>query len=87
MPEVTLRSIQENHVRVIFVHQNRPGVLRQVNSILGDHNVDKQTSESRGDVAFLMADVSDVGLDEIKSLYESLEHLSCMNPWSTFHSH
>ena len=80
MPEVTLRSIQENHVRVIFVHQNRPGVLRQVNSILGDHNVDKQTSDSRGDVAFLMADVSDVNLTEIKSLYESLEHLSCMSP-------
>ena len=80
MPEVTLRSIQENHVRVIFVHQNRPGVLRQVNSILGDHNVDKQTSDSRGGIAFLMADVSDVSLDEIKSLYENLERLSCMSP-------
>lgn len=82
MPEVTLRSIHENHVRVIFVHKNRPGVLRQVNSILGDHNVDKQTSDSRGDVAFLMADVSDVSVDEIKSLYENLEHLSCMSPLS-----
>ncbi|KAF8473957.1 hypothetical protein BDZ91DRAFT_712885 [Kalaharituber pfeilii] len=77
-PEVKLRSIpqsQENHVRVIFIHQNRPGVLRQVNSILGDHNVDKQTSESRGDVAYMMADVSDVSFSEIKSLYESLESL------------
>jgi len=79
MPEVILRSIvqsQENHVRVIFIHQNRPGVLRQVNSILGDHNVDKQTSDSRGNVAYLMADVSDVSVDEIKSLYDSLESLS-----------
>jgi len=79
MPEVTLRSIgqsQENHVRVIFVHQNRPGVLRQVNSILGDHNVDKQSSDSKGDVAYLMADVSDVSFSEIKSLYESLESLT-----------
>ncbi|KAF8428654.1 hypothetical protein EV426DRAFT_635545 [Tirmania nivea] len=79
MPEVTLRSIgqaQENHVRVIFIHQNRPGVLRQVNSILGDHNVDKQTSDSRSDVAYLMADVMDVSFNEIKSLYESLESLS-----------
>ena len=64
--------------KIIFIHQNRPGVLRQVNSILGDHNVDKQTSDSRGDVAYLMADVSDVNLSEIKSLYESLESLSCM---------
>lgn len=79
MPEVSLRSIgqsQENHVRVIFIHQNRPGVLRQVNSILGDHNVDKQSSDSKGDVAYLMADVSDVSFPEIKSLYESLESLS-----------
>ncbi|RPB23969.1 hypothetical protein L211DRAFT_837837 [Terfezia boudieri ATCC MYA-4762] len=79
MPEVTLRSIsqsQENNVRIIFIHQNRPGVLRQVNSILGDHNVDKQTSDSRNDVAYLMADVSDVSFNEIKSLYVSLETLS-----------
>ena len=79
MPEVNLRPIsqpQKDHVRIIFIHQNRPGVLRQVNSILGDHNVDKQTSDSRGDVAYLMADVSDVSNDQIKSLSESLEALS-----------
>ena len=80
MPEVTLRSLtlaEENHVRVIFIHSNRPGVLRQVNSILGDHNVDKQMSDSRGDVAYLMADISDVNAGDIRSLYESLEALSC----------
>lgn len=80
MPEVTLRGLtlaEENHVRVIFIHSNRPGVLRQVNSILGDHNVDKQMSDSRGDVAYLMADISDVNAGDIKSLYESLESLSC----------
>jgi len=79
MPEVTLRSLtlaEENHVRVIFIHSNRPGVLRQVNSILGDHNVDKQMSDSRGDVAYLMADISDVNTGDIRSLYESLEALS-----------
>ncbi|KAA8905362.1 hypothetical protein FN846DRAFT_779063 [Sphaerosporella brunnea] len=80
MPEVTLRSLtsaEENHVRVIFIHANRPGVLRQVNSIFGDHNVVKQMSDSRGDVAYLMADISDVNLGDIKGLCESLESLSC----------
>ncbi|PWW77530.1 hypothetical protein C7212DRAFT_314593 [Tuber magnatum] len=79
MPEVSLRSLtlaEENHVRVVFIHSNRPGVLRQVNSILGDHNVDKQMSDSRGDVAYLMADISDVNVGDIRSLYESLEALS-----------
>lgn len=78
-PEVNLRSLtkdEEDHVRVIFIHANRPGVLRQVNEILGDHNVDKQMSDSRGDVAYLMADISDVSVDQIKDLYESLESLS-----------
>jgi D-3-phosphoglycerate dehydrogenase len=82
MPEVSLRSItttEEDHVRVIFIHANRPGVLRQVNSILGDHNVDKQITDSRGDVAYLMADISDCSVAEIKGLYESLESLSCMS--------
>lgn len=78
VPEVTLRSIttQENHVRIIFIHANRPGVLRQVNAILGDHNVEKQTSDSRGDVAYLMADVSEVSVGGIKQLHDNLESLS-----------
>ena len=70
MPEVNLRSLtldEPNHVRVIFIHQNVPGVLRKgkyrsnerflertltniVNAILGDHNVDKQMTDSRGEV-------------------------------------
>lgn len=52
-------------------------MLRQVNEILADHNVDKQMSDSRGEVAYLMADISNVKEAEIKSLYESLEMLSC----------
>ncbi|TGZ82219.1 D-3-phosphoglycerate dehydrogenase [Ascodesmis nigricans] len=79
MPEVSLRSLtseEDNHARVIFIHSNRPGVLRQVNEILGDHNVDKQMSDSRGDVAYLMADISDCSPKDIKVLYESLESLS-----------
>ncbi|KAI9786818.1 MAG: D-3-phosphoglycerate dehydrogenase 2 [Geoglossum umbratile] len=80
LPEVTLRSLtldEPNHVRVIYIHHNVPGVLRKVNAILGDHNVDKQMTDSRGEVAYLMADISDVNQGEIKDLFESLEALSC----------
>ncbi|MCJ1341937.1 hypothetical protein MMC31_000115, partial [Peltigera leucophlebia] len=62
MPEVSLRSMtmdEPNHVRVVYVHHNVPGVLREVNEILGGHNVDKQMTDSRGDVAYLLADISD----------------------------
>lgn len=75
-PEVHLRALdldQENSVRVLYIHQNVPGVLKTVNNILSNHNIEKQFSDSRGDVAYLMADISDVDLSDIKSLYEQLE--------------
>jgi D-3-phosphoglycerate dehydrogenase len=79
LPEVTLRSLtmdEPNHARVIYIHHNVPGVLRKVNEVLGDHNVDKQMTDSRGDVAYLMADISDVDNTTIKDLYTRLESLS-----------
>ncbi|KAB8349555.1 hypothetical protein FH972_023579 [Carpinus fangiana] len=79
MPEVNLRSLtadEPNHVRMVYIHQNVPGVLRRVNEILGDHNVDKQMTDSRGDVAYLMADISNVNQQQIKDIYVALEELS-----------
>lgn len=79
MPEVNLRSLtldEPNHARVIYIHKNVPGVLRRVNEVLGDHNVDKQMTDSRGEVAYLMADISDVKEGQIKDLWQSLEDLS-----------
>jgi D-3-phosphoglycerate dehydrogenase len=78
MPEVALRSLtmdEPNHARVIFIHQNVPGVLKRVNQILGDHNVDKQMTDSRGEVAYLMADISNVREEEIAELYGELERV------------
>ena len=62
-------------LQVIYIHKNIPGVLKRVNEILGDHNVDKQMTDSRGDVAYLMADISSVDTNQIKDLYNSLESL------------
>lgn len=82
MPEVNLRSLtadEPNHVRIIYIHKNVPGVLRRVNEVLGEHNVDKQMTDSRGDVAYLMADISDVNQGDISNLYNNLEDLgSCV---------
>ncbi|KAK3359272.1 hypothetical protein B0T25DRAFT_532449 [Lasiosphaeria hispida] len=78
LPEVTMRSItldEPNHARVIYIHRNVPGVLRKVNEILAEHNVDKQISDSKGDTAYLMADISDVKTDDIKKIHDSLDSL------------
>ncbi|KAK3328460.1 hypothetical protein B0T19DRAFT_191904 [Cercophora scortea] len=79
LPEVTMRSLtldEPDHARVIYVHHNVPGVLRKVNEILADHNVDKQITDNRGDVAYLMADVCGIKDEDIKLIRDSLDALS-----------
>ncbi|EFP77781.1 D-3-phosphoglycerate dehydrogenase [Puccinia graminis f. sp. tritici CRL 75-36-700-3] len=57
-PEVSLRPILESGlVRVCHAHHNQPGVLKNINSILADYNVEKQYSDSKADIAYLMADI------------------------------
>ena len=95
MPQVTLRAVttdELDHIRVIFIHKNVPGVLKKgkpmiscphepanpipVNEILSDHNVEKQMTDSRGEVAYLMADISNVSGKTLQELYDRLEALS-----------
>ncbi|RDW89389.1 putative SER33-3-phosphoglycerate dehydrogenase [Coleophoma cylindrospora] len=79
LPEVTLRSLtleERNHARIIYIHHNVPGVLRKVNEILGDHNVDKQITDNKNEVAYLMADISNVNSSDIKEISDNLEGLS-----------
>ncbi|KAH7913014.1 hypothetical protein BJ138DRAFT_1099837 [Hygrophoropsis aurantiaca] len=78
-PEVDLRAItaeQGDHVRVCHVHNNQPGVLRQVNDILSPYNVEKQYSDSKGDIAYLLADIADVSPTDVNKLRELINHTS-----------
>ncbi|KAI8341997.1 hypothetical protein BC941DRAFT_415064, partial [Chlamydoabsidia padenii] len=61
-PQIDLREIREDDadtVRVLYIHQNIP-VLLGINEIFADHNVEKQYSDSKGDIAYVMADISKV---------------------------
>jgi len=73
-PEVDLRAITEEagHVRVCYVHKNQPGVLRQVNEAFEPYNVEKQYSDSKGDVAYLMADIAHVSPTDVTHLQETI---------------
>ncbi|CAI4038554.1 hypothetical protein SMKI_05G1660 [Saccharomyces mikatae IFO 1815] len=78
-PEVALKSLsydQENTVRVLYIHHNIPGVLKTVNDILSNHNIEKQFSDSNGEIAYLMADISSVDQSDIKDIYEQLNQTS-----------
>ncbi|KAF8905517.1 hypothetical protein CPB84DRAFT_1676680 [Gymnopilus junonius] len=70
-PEVDLRAIsaeQGGIIRVCHVHKNQPGVLKQVNEALSPYNVEKQYSDSKGEIAYLMADIADVSFKELPQL-------------------
>ncbi|KAG0748394.1 hypothetical protein G6F57_005532 [Rhizopus arrhizus] len=72
-PEIDLRAIREddkNIVRVLHIHQNIPGVLKELNEIFADHNVEKQYSDSKGNIAYVMADIANV--TDLKGLYDAL---------------
>ncbi|GJJ13943.1 hypothetical protein Clacol_008200 [Clathrus columnatus] len=76
-PEVDLRAIlaeQRNYIRICYVHKNQPGVLLEVNSILSPFNVEKQYSDSKGDIAYLMADIADVTREDIETLRERINN-------------
>ncbi|KAJ2161996.1 D-3-phosphoglycerate dehydrogenase 2 [Coemansia sp. RSA 552] len=73
--ECDLRAIPSSDrttVRIVNVHQNVPGVLRQINNILADYNVNKQISDSKGDIAYFMADVTVNDVNEINTIYEQI---------------
>lgn len=76
-PEVSLRPLtleEADRARVLYVHKNVPGVLKTVNEILSAHNVEKQYTESRGEIAYLMTDISGCSESDIKDLYNQLEN-------------
>ncbi|CAA7258684.1 unnamed protein product [Cyclocybe aegerita] len=74
-PEVDLRAIPADvvsQIRICHVHKNQPGVLKQVNDALSPYNVEKQYSDSKGEIAYVMADIADVSFKELPNLKERI---------------
>jgi len=58
--------------RILNTHQNRPGVLRDVNSILSDYNVSGEILGTKKYVGYLIVDVDRAASDHIKQLISEL---------------
>lgn len=74
-PEIDLRAISQDEkdtVRVLYIHRNIPGVLRAINEIFAEHNVEKQYSDSKGEIAYVMADISNVTQQHLEALYNAI---------------
>jgi len=66
----------ESGCRLLYVHRNVPGVLGRVNSLIGSFgvNVDGEVLGTRGEVGYLIADISCSWPEE---LLTQLEELDC----------
>jgi len=77
LPGITLPQPPDTH-RLILIHRNVPGVMATVNGILADHkvNVEAQLLGTRGDVGYVVTDISatytDEMLDQIRGLPETI---------------
>ncbi|KAI9014137.1 hypothetical protein DFJ74DRAFT_709693 [Hyaloraphidium curvatum] len=76
-PGIDVRPIPPNssRIRVLNVHQNVPGVLRQINRILSEYNIEKQVCDSRGAFSYLVADLSVDDAKGLNSVYAALTRL------------
>ena len=77
LPGITLPQPPDTH-RLILIHRNVPGVMATINGILAEHkvNVEAQLLGTRGDVGYVVTDVSatytDEMLDQLRDLPETI---------------
>lgn len=64
-PEVSL-PLQKNGHRILHVHQNRPGMLSQINQIFSEKkiNILGQFLQTKGNVGYVVVDIDEGGYDE-----------------------
>lgn len=77
-PEMQLPALQHSH-RFIHVHQNKPGVLAQINSILAAHkiNVSGQYLKTNEQIGYVITDVSkeypSKAIADLKAIAETIK--------------
>ncbi len=64
---------QPEYHRIVNVHHNRPGVLKELNNILSEFNITTQLLGTHRDVGYLICDVDREAGKEIKSRIVALE--------------
>lgn len=77
-PQIHLRLATSNEpycCRIINVHQNVPGVLKKINDILSNFNIEKQMCESQGINSYVLADVSVSRKEDIDHIFKQIYDL------------
>ena len=63
-------------IRILNVHQNVPGVLRQITRILSDYNIEKQICDSKASIGYFMADVTIEKEQDMITIRDALANVS-----------
>ncbi|ORX50314.1 hypothetical protein BCR36DRAFT_370342 [Piromyces finnis] len=71
-PEICFDELNKNSIRLVNFHKNVPGVLNAVNQILCSYNVECQNSRSRGNMSYLMADLSLDNMEVIPEIFKEV---------------
>ncbi|XP_049848822.1 D-3-phosphoglycerate dehydrogenase-like [Schistocerca gregaria] len=75
-PEVELVPVRPDLHRIINVHQNKPGVLKEINNILCHYNVEGQILRTFGHIGYFIADFDSKSLnrfgDRVAALSSSI---------------
>jgi D-3-phosphoglycerate dehydrogenase len=65
-PQMDLPYSGEGTHRILNVHQNKPGVMREINNILSVYNLEGQLLRTHEHIGYLIADVDQDASDEIR---------------------
>lgn len=71
-PQLELNPASRESHRIMNVHHNRPGVLKQINEILSSFNVEAQVLSTHDRIGYLIADLDSVVSSEICNLIGQL---------------
>eukprot|EP01132_Coremiostelium_polycephalum_P007867 gene7867-9684_t len=72
-PEITMPYSPSAH-RILNIHQNKPGVLRDINLILSEFNVSHQILATKKNIGYIVADVDSAASKEIKKKISNLPY-------------
>eukprot|EP00128_Syssomonas_multiformis_P013391 Colp12_sorted_trinity150504_noHs@33565 len=71
-PEITLPPLEEGKFRILNIHTNTPGVMRDINTVISQYNISAQTLSTKGGVGYLAVDIDSAMGDEAKKQIQSL---------------
>jgi D-3-phosphoglycerate dehydrogenase len=72
-PEIGLPYGGPQTHRILNIHRNKPGVLRDINMILGDFNVTRQILGTAGEIGYLVVEVDRAASKPVKEAIARLD--------------